>query len=188
MLTFSIIGISLAIREAYGFICDNYWKNTDEIILIGFSRGAFTVRALASLIEDVGILRGQGRYYLSDIYNRWERQAEAGNLQGYVDQLSSDNLTDTGARIKACALWDTVAAVGFIPRRIPRFWSRKLGFINSRLCANIKNGYQALALDERRFHFQPIVCTQNGKPVKQCWFRGSHSDVGGGSKPSGLAA
>ena len=64
-------GITEHIREAYGFICNNYspWvqedmadasKPWDEIVLLGFSRGAFTARAISSLISDVGVLTKTG--------------------------------------------------------------------------------------------------------------------------------
>lgn len=41
------------IREVYAFIAANYIPG-DEIILIGFSRGAFTVRSVAGMIDNIG--------------------------------------------------------------------------------------------------------------------------------------
>ena len=70
-------GISREIGEAYSFVCDNYKEENDQIILIGFSRGAFTMRAVASLINDVGILKGVGRYTFQTVYNLWEKQVMA---------------------------------------------------------------------------------------------------------------
>lgn len=59
------------IREAYGFLANNFnpqsqadlkdeSKAIDEIVLLGFSRGAFTARAISSLISDVGLLTKRG--------------------------------------------------------------------------------------------------------------------------------
>jgi hypothetical protein len=52
-------GISENIREAYSFIAANY-ESGDEIILIGFSRGAFTARSVAGMIRDIGLLTRGG--------------------------------------------------------------------------------------------------------------------------------
>jgi uncharacterized protein (DUF2235 family) len=52
-------GISENIREVYSFIAVNYTPG-DEIVLIGFSRGAFTVRSVASMIRDIGLLTRAG--------------------------------------------------------------------------------------------------------------------------------
>jgi uncharacterized protein (DUF2235 family) len=52
-------GISENIREVYSFIAANYTPG-DEIVLIGFSRGAFTVRSCASIIRDIGLLTRHG--------------------------------------------------------------------------------------------------------------------------------
>ena len=52
-------GISENIREVYSFIATNYSPG-DEIVLIGFSRGAFTVRSVASMIRDIGLLNRAG--------------------------------------------------------------------------------------------------------------------------------
>ena len=52
-------GISENIREVYSFIAANYMPG-DEIIMIGFSRGAFTVRSIATIIRDIGLLNRSG--------------------------------------------------------------------------------------------------------------------------------
>lgn len=52
------------IREAYSFITTNYVPG-DEIILIGFSRGAFTARSVAGMIHDIGLLTREG---MDDFY------------------------------------------------------------------------------------------------------------------------
>ncbi|KAK0673845.1 hypothetical protein QBC41DRAFT_391244, partial [Cercophora samala] len=53
------LGISENIRSSYSFICANY-TDGDEIILVGFSRGAFTARSVAGMISDVGLLTREG--------------------------------------------------------------------------------------------------------------------------------
>jgi len=60
-------GISENIREVYSFIAANYTPG-DEIVLIGFSRGAFTVRSVASIIRDIGLLTRRGMEYFYPIF------------------------------------------------------------------------------------------------------------------------
>ncbi|CAH0040704.1 unnamed protein product [Clonostachys rhizophaga] len=188
--------ISQDVRDAYGFICDNYSFYDDEIILIGFSRGAFTARALAALIKDVGVLTGAGRFCIDHVYGLWEKRPLATSslrddpLPKYVDNLAKHHLTQRDVRIRACAVWDTVASLGAnLPKWLPRIPSRRLKFVDSRLCTNIDYAFQALALDEKRFNFQPMLWKEKDttQHLTQCWFRGSHGDVGGGNDSFCLA-
>jgi len=51
-------GLERNLREAYAYLARVYDGDAgDEIFLIGFSRGAFTVRSLAGLIVTSGVLR-----------------------------------------------------------------------------------------------------------------------------------
>lgn len=52
-------GLAEHVREAYSFIANN-WEPGDEIFLIGFSRGAFTARAVGGLIAGIGLLTREG--------------------------------------------------------------------------------------------------------------------------------
>lgn len=70
-------GLSENIRVAYSFICNNYAPG-DEIILIGFSRGAFTARSIAALIYSVGLLTPHGLQYFYQIFKDWENHAIKG--------------------------------------------------------------------------------------------------------------
>lgn len=60
-------GVAENVREAYGFITNNYIKG-DEIFLIGFSRGAFTARSVGGLIGGIGVLTKEGVAYFPIIY------------------------------------------------------------------------------------------------------------------------
>jgi uncharacterized protein (DUF2235 family) len=59
------------IREAYSFIAANYTPG-DEIILVGFSRGAFTARSVAGMIKDIGLLTREGMNYFYAIFKDQE--------------------------------------------------------------------------------------------------------------------
>jgi len=78
--------------------------------------------------------------------------------------------------IRFLGLWDVVAAFG-IPIDIGIRFSRiNLGYILN-LPNNVEHCFHALALDERRRAFRPTR-TKGGYEV---WFRGVHSDIGGGN-------
>lgn len=66
-------GITSNIRDAYSFICNNY-EEGDEIFLFGFSRGAFTVRSLSTLLRTIGILNASGLARFYSISQDWKHQ------------------------------------------------------------------------------------------------------------------
>lgn len=94
------------IRETYNFICTNY-VNGDDIILVGFSRGAFTARSLADLIGSIGLLRVEGMANFYAIFEDYENMAEE-------DRSSEDFLDDSakyltgynGEKGKVKILWE----------------------------------------------------------------------------------
>ena len=170
----------------------------DKIVLIGFSRGAFTVRCVASFIYDIGVLTKRGLRFLQDIFELWKhRDARQDgsdplgeNARKLRDDLAEKGELRCGVSIEACAVWDTVEALG--PRMlagVPQPTPQRMSFVNSGLCPNIKLAIQALALNERRRHFKPVLWENplDGQTLSQCWFLGTHSDVGGGNADMGLA-
>ncbi len=90
-------------------------------------------------------------------------------------------------KIRFLGLWDTVASFGApdIPANIG--WDLELP-------DNVEACYHALSLDERRHAFPPerleirIDDTGAECALHECWFRGVHSDVGGGNKNPGLSS
>lgn len=63
------------IRECYSFTCSNH-VDGDSIVLIGFSRGAFTARSVADLIASVGLLTTKGMEYFYPIFEDYENMAD----------------------------------------------------------------------------------------------------------------
>src|SRR5256885_8816208 len=47
------------VQEAYTFLM-NTWRKGDQVYLFGFSRGAYTVRVLAGLLHQLGLLNRGG--------------------------------------------------------------------------------------------------------------------------------
>ena len=50
------VGINRQIRRAYTFLASHYHPG-DRILLVGYSRGAYAVRALAGMIDRLGLLQ-----------------------------------------------------------------------------------------------------------------------------------
>jgi uncharacterized protein (DUF2235 family) len=201
-------GISEHIREAYSFICTNY-SSGDEIFFLGFSRGAFTARSVASLIRTIGLLTPTGLGYFYQIFQDWEFQLKEGwsssyptepwphrpsiNAPEYRRKLLELELTRPDIPIKAVAVWDTVGALG-IPAfaLFPQPPSTDYAFVDNKVDSNVEYAFQALALDEHRRSFMPTVWEKPSsqswpRVLKQCWFPGVHSDIGGGHHNADLA-
>ncbi|KAI9761430.1 MAG: hypothetical protein M1840_001943 [Geoglossum simile] len=115
----------------------------------------------------------------------------------YLDKLVEMGLTRPNIPIKAVAVWDTVGSLG-IPTiswidklRLPFPSNKELLFYDTKLDnVNIEYAFQALALDEMRWSFPPSVweLPPGSKTVlKQTWFPGVHSNIGGGMDDQQLA-
>ena len=202
-------GLAEHIREAYSFICLNY-NDGDEIFLLGFSRGAFTARSISSLINAAGLLTATGLEYFVQVFEDWEFQQKPGFKTRWPDlpfkshkppvgpdyqqKLLEKKLTRPNIKIKCVAVWDTVGGLG-IPMigLLPQPPSRDFAFVDTRVESNIEYAFQALALDEHRRSFSPTIWDSphvepnDLKQLKQCWFPGVHSDIGGSYDDRALA-
>jgi len=186
------IGMSRIIENCYRFLANNY-QDGDEIYLFGFSRGAYTARSLGGLINLAGLLRKQDLEHFSKVHHFY-RQTKAKRAASPDREFIFDLFKDSRRPvIHFIGVWDTVGALGVpVPLlgKISRLW---IGFHDTRL-RNVKYAYHALAADERRGPFAPNLWTR--KPgaddsslceMKQTWFPGAHSDVGGGYADHTLA-
>ncbi|KAG1825887.1 uncharacterized protein BJ212DRAFT_1316763 [Suillus subaureus] len=90
--------------------------------------------------------------------------------------------------IKCVGVFDTVGSVGLPEELTHKSPSVKsiFGFPNKELGEHIEHAYQALAINEIRLDFDCCKFAQTdggrrkGQILKQCWFSGDHSDIGGG--------
>lgn len=98
--------LSEHVREAYSMIADNYDPETqeelddgsrprDDIVLLGFSRGAFTARAVASLISDVGLLTKVGMESFWGIYGDWMKQDMKSEETTWFEKTFGDKIAFT---------------------------------------------------------------------------------------------
>ncbi|KAF2260187.1 hypothetical protein CC78DRAFT_37266 [Lojkania enalia] len=63
-------GLSENVIEAYNFIVLNY-EPGDEIFCFGFSRGAYTARAVAGLVTDIGVIKPKDMQVFPEIYRAY---------------------------------------------------------------------------------------------------------------------
>lgn len=167
-------GIEKNVLDGYRFIIHNY-DEKDEIYLFGFSRGAYTARAIAGMINAIGILP-------KDL---WEQLPAAYQYYRTEPKQRNRNLYEKNHRptINMIGVWDTVGALG-VPTPILQPISKRLvSFFDTGLSPLVRYAYHALALDEKRGPFAPSLWTGDlteNQYVEQCWFAGVHSDIGGG--------
>lgn len=189
------VGLDNNIKSAYRELCD-YYEPDDKIFLFGFSRGSYTVRSLAGLVNYVGLLNLTDLNE-SEVWNRIERVF----TKGYRRKIeSTDTWNQLGWQFKNNAhnsvsiwfigVWDTVGALG-IPDNLGLLNLidnlHDYTFHNTDLSPIVIHARHALALDEMRASFQPTLWTKTSKNTKQIWFSGVHSDIGGGYKENGLS-
>jgi uncharacterized protein (DUF2235 family) len=173
------IGLARNVQRAYRFLCLNY-RPDDRLVLIGFSRGAFTVRSLAGLVGLVGLLRKGDLDKMPAIWSFYRTPPDERD-EGQIDQRWIARKPD----IDLIVVWDTVGAMG-VPFGLFRWVGRsKYKFHNVQISPKIKRAYQALAVDEHRRNFAPAIWDtakglSPGQQVEQRWFAGAHSNVGGG--------
>ncbi len=182
-------GFSKNVMQCYEFIFHNF-EHGDKIFLFGFSRGAATVRSLAGFIHLFGILpRSRGRlikeaWKIYKIKNHDTRKARAAE---FVD------LNHTmWAHVEFLGVWDTVAALGVPSSRVDKIvnWLIPHGFHDFNLSECVKHACHALAIDDRRKTFHPVFFRPDlveKQTLRQVWFMGMHTDVGGGYREKELS-
>ena len=171
-------GINRQIRDAYGFIASRY-RPGDRIFLFGYSRGAYAVRSLAGFIDGVGLLRPEHATVrnIRGLYRGYQAGTLSGTLRSFADRRCHAHV-----EIEAVGVWDTVKALGFRAPVVWRWSEAAHEFHNHNLGAAIRHGFHALARDETREAFAPVLWTTDtgwDGDMEQVWFRGAHGDVGG---------
>jgi uncharacterized protein (DUF2235 family) len=177
-------GLLRYVGDAYRFLMDTYDPG-DQVYLFGFSRGAYTVRALSGMLHMFGLLhRGNDGLipYVIKMFARRTREA-SGMTDNFKEAEGFQGVFSRRIVLQLVGVWDTVSSVGMVwdPLKLPYTARNPI----------MKNGRHAISIDERRCFF-----TNNlwGVPyahqsIKQVWFAGVHSDIGGSypSEHSGLS-
>ncbi|MEO1639303.1 MAG: DUF2235 domain-containing protein [Pseudomonadota bacterium] len=172
------VGINRTIKRAYGVVASRY-RPGDQIVLVGYSRGAFAVRSLAGVIDLVGLVRAEcaTERFVTQAYRHYEAGGQSAAAAAFREEHC---YPDT--QVEAVAVWDTVKALGVRLPLVWRFGKRDHDFHNDALGPHIRNGFHALAMDERRAAYAPVMwhCPPEWEGhMEQVWFRGTHGDIGG---------
>jgi uncharacterized protein (DUF2235 family) len=128
------------IQGGYEFLMQNYHPD-DKIHIFGFSRGAYTARALAGMIHKIGLLPPSNIQQVPFAYAMYARDDPI----GWKQSTQFKKAFSVDVNIEFVGVWDTVASVGLIPREMP--------FTKSN--SHIRYFRHAISLDERRARFKP---------------------------------
>ncbi|KAL0960512.1 hypothetical protein HGRIS_005550 [Hohenbuehelia grisea] len=177
------------VLSAYQWLSENYQEG-DRIFLFGFSRGAYQVRVIAGMIKLVGLLHKGNNDQIAFAYQLYisitDRTNRSGKDMGNESRLLCAHFQSTfccpNVTVHFVGAWDTVSSIGVVRgRSLPETTT---GMEHVCLFRH------ALALDERRVKFLPeyanggLGVAPQGKSsqgnVKEVWFPGSHSNIGGG--------
>ncbi|MFD4194074.1 DUF2235 domain-containing protein [Amycolatopsis thermoflava] len=188
-------GLPKDIVAAYLWLCTTY-RPGDQIALFGFSRGAFTARSLAGLVKESGLLdllevdsRTSG-LLAARAYRHYRTRSPGDTWRGGL-RFHFDPERAADIPIDFIGVWDTVGALG-----VPGYFAglseltpgSRYRFHDVELNPHIPYARHALALDEWRRPFTPTRWTPNGSTdMAERWFPGSHMDVGGGHRETGLS-
>lgn len=216
-------GLQRNVLDIYRYACRNY-RDGDDIYAFGFSRGAFTARLVVALIASQGLVRSSTEAELDrksrEAYRafrasfiprrlRWptilSRRISAAvgrwrnRLNGFQPYDPTENCRP---KIRFIGVWDTVAAYGGPITEITRAidnWIYPLSMPDYQLDERVLCARHALALDDERDAFQPLVWDEvheatlvdrkivDPQRLQQVWFTGMHADVGGGYPDESLS-
>ncbi len=140
------------IEEMYEELCENWERGDREIDVIGFSRGAALAVHFANEIGQKGI------------------------------KLSNGSVEP--AQVRFLGVWDIVGSFGLSFDTFIDFQEINLGWDINTVNRCVGHCFHAMALDERRETFD-VTRLDPGHQcanVREVWFRGVHSDVGGGNR------
>lgn len=171
-------GINRAIRRAYGWLASRY-RSGDRVFLFGYSRGAYAVRSLAGVIDLVGLLRSEEatERRVRSAYRHYECTPKSDAATAFSRAHCHDRV-----EIEMIGVWDTVKSLGINAPVLWRLSEKVHAFHNHDLSGIVRNGFHALAHDETRVAFSPVLWTTHdgfAGRVEQVWFPGAHGDVGG---------
>ncbi|KDN39723.1 hypothetical protein RSAG8_08641, partial [Rhizoctonia solani AG-8 WAC10335] len=215
------------VQDGYRYLMQTY-RAGDQISIFGFSRGAYTARALAGMLHSVGLLPRHNLEQVEFAYNVYAKSEEivgvapselpkgerfnvklhyppgSWSFESPPKLQSSPEFTDPRAfkrafcipiKIAFLGVWKRWWVVVIVPA-VVRVISYNSGAFKREMLPwiehnpSIKQFRQALALDENRGNFIPSLWdhsrtdVNNGQTVTEVWFKGGHTDIGGGANPA----
>ena len=203
-------GFASNVKDLYEYLAKHYCPG-DKIYLFGFSRGAATIRAFMGFVGTCGLVKGNGlahdklKQYTCEAFEAYKKHKRHPEIaKRFREHDNSNNVVP----IEFIGVWDSVSALGlpdhmdqtgflswvlnlffkYTDKILNLFWPHH--FYVYDLNDKVKHAYQALALDDARTSFWPLVFDENKHQqtqIEQVWFAGMHANVGGGYERTGLA-
>jgi hypothetical protein len=177
----SVGSIDQQIKDITKDICSKLERPQGEVFFYGFGRGAYIVRAVASILHYMGLPKSMGSFY--DVY---QKALDVQNAHSRDDSLNGTKLL---AQLKLlCHEAPAIRFVGLFDSVRPSLEKHRydVSFVRS-----IQNLRHALAFNETKIVPEildiPSADAMNGRSLVQAWFMGSHQDIGGGVEIDGLS-
>ena len=170
-------GLKADVRDIYTFIMNEFGPG-DRLYIFGFSRGAYTARAVVALLHGYGLLgRGNDALVPYAIQLLWSaNEARSDQQRAAYFKLAAEfkaTLSVGECRPHFLGLWDTVSSVGWIANPLALPYTHALPGVD-----RIRH---AVAIDEQRAFFRTnLVVRDPDRDIREIWFPGVHCDVGGG--------
>lgn len=180
-------GIDKNIMDCYRFVVHNY-DIGDQLFLFGFSRGAYTVRSLAGLIRNCGLLQRAHAARIPEAYELYRQRGPASAPgQDRASEFRQRYAVAETTKIEFVGVWDTVGALGIPAPFLGTLGTGRYLFHDTEPSSIIRHARHAVAIDENRQDFEPALWTAKpGVDLEQVWFAGVHTDIGGGYRERGL--
>lgn len=122
-------GLMENVIEAYNFLVLNYQEG-DEIFTFGFSRGAFTARAVAGLVADIGIIKPLEMQFFPRIYRAYmkygsKEETDEKTKENVGTQAKRDARAGLGYGFRESKAWQKLIETGtFLNNKPPSEASR----------------------------------------------------------------
>jgi uncharacterized protein (DUF2235 family) len=169
-------GISDNVADAYQFLMRTVQPD-DTLYVFGFSRGAYTARALCGMLHIIGLLREDNEGLIPYSIRMIKRKnIDFGVAADFKKTFCRE------CKPHFAGVWDTVSSVGWV-YNVAHFPATK-----ATRNPDLRVIRHAVSIDERRAFFRqnlfgaPHSAQQD---IKEVWFAGVHSDVGGSYPESG---
>jgi uncharacterized protein (DUF2235 family) len=145
-------GFVANVGDAYRYLM-NVFEEGDQVFVFGFSRGAYTVRALAGVLHMFGLLCPGNEGLIPCVTQLYARKTRKAAGMTHTFQVA-DGFKATFCRpwrLHFVGVWDTVSSVGWIwnPLKLPYTAQNP----------DMVNGRHAISIDERRCYFQNNLWT-----------------------------
>lgn len=170
--------INHSIEAGYATLCSRYVEG-DRIILFGYSRGAYAIRSLAGFIGRIGLLRR--RHATQRRVHRAFRYYQSPMPNPHADRFSQ-RYCRQDVPIQFIGVFDTVGALGIPYPFLSHLAPMATDFHDYNLGPTVRHACHALAIDETRTAYEPVLWQRNGTGngrLEQVWFPGGHADIGG---------